>query len=143
MILDMTSYRNHGDEELAALYADADETAAGEIRAELARRDIKDAKHERDAARWAVYVAEWTEYAHAEYLAAVAATNGYLLSGEGKAAGIDEQALWSGPERLALRYASEELREFWAARPRMTVSEYHRAKRNERRDARRNAAGDN
>lgn len=139
----MTSYRNHSDEELAALYADADETAAAGIVAEMKRRDAQDTAHQRDAARWAVYVAEWTEYAHAEYLAAVAATNGYLLSAEGIAAGADEQNLWSGPERLALRHASEELREFWAARPRMTVSQYHRAKRNERRDSRREALGDN
>lgn len=139
----MSSYRNHSDEDLAALYAEADETAAAEIRAELARRDRKDAAHERDTARWSVYVAEHTEYAHAQYLAAVAATNGYLLSAEGKAAGVDEQALWSGPERLALRYASEELLEFWGTHPRMTVSQYHRAKRNERRDSRREFLGDN
>ena len=139
----MTSYRNHSDEDLAALYADADEDTAAAIVAEMGRRDAKDAAHERDAGRWAVYVAEWTEYAHAEYLAAVAATNGYLLSAEGEASGVDEQSLWSGPERLAFRYASEELREFWAARPRMTVSQYHRAKRLERRDARREAVGDN
>lgn len=139
----MKSYRDMSDEDLAALYAEADEATRAAVVAEMTRRDAKDAAHARDAARWAVYVAEWTEYAHAEYLAAVAATNGYLLSAEGKAAGIDEQSLWTGSARQAERYASEELLEYWARRPRMTVSQYHRAKRAERRDSRREAVGDN
>lgn len=128
------------DEDLAALHADADEAAAGAIAAELARRDEKDAKHARDAARWAAVTAEWMDFAHAQYLAAVAATNGYLLSREGIAAGIDEFSLWTGSQADADRYASEELREFWLRSPRLTVSRYREQKRAERRAAR-DAAG--
>jgi DNA-binding transcriptional ArsR family regulator len=72
---------------------------------------------------------EWREGAHAQFLAAEAETNGYLLSRAGQAAGIDPWSLWSGPEATALKYASEELREFWLANPRMTAAEYDRQRR--------------
>lgn len=101
--------RAASDDELAALYGGEDETARAAALAEAARRDRADkARQARDAERDG-----WELAAHAAYLEAVAATNGYLLSRAGIAAGIDEQSLWTGPADRAYRYASEELREHW------------------------------
>lgn len=69
---------------------------------------------------------EWFLGAHADYLAADAETRGHLLSRDGIAAGVDPLSLWSGRADRAYRYASEELRAFWARRPRIAVTEYTR-----------------
>lgn len=126
------SLRTLTDDELAAAYVTGDATTQAAVLAEAARRDRAEAARK---ARAAVR-AEWAEGAHAQYLAAEAATNGYLLSREGQAAGIDPWALWAGPERVAMRYASEELREFWQTTPRLTVSAYRQQLADARRIAR-------
>lgn len=136
----MTSYRNHSDEDIAALYADADEDTAAELRSEMARRDAKDATHARDAARWAAVTQAWMDWQHAQYLAADAECRGNLLSREGAAAGISEFSLWTGSAEDAARYASEELREFWLSHPRLSVSQF-RAQARRGRKAAREAAG--
>jgi hypothetical protein len=137
----MTSYRDMSDEALADLYATAGDKAAAAIRAEMARRDARDATHAKDAARWAATTAEWMDWQHAQYLAADAECRGNLLSREGIAAGATEFSLWTGSQEDASRHASEELREFWLKSPRLTVSRFHRQKRAERKAARL-AAGD-
>jgi len=109
--------RAMSDEELRELYA-ADEPAA---LAEAARRDRADrAARSREQLR-----AEWYDAAYEQYLAADAECRGNLLSREGIAAGVtDEFSLWHGRADVAMRYASEELRDFWAASPRVTVGQY-------------------
>ncbi len=52
------------------------------------------------------------------------ATNGYLLSREARAAGVDSASLLSGPAHVAYARASEELRRYWADNPRMTFVKY-------------------
>ena len=76
--------------------------------------------------------AEYDLYRHAAWEQAVADTNGYLLSDEGKAAGISEERLWEIDEDRAIRYASEELLDWWGigdcragqAHGRLTWEEY-------------------
>ena len=108
-------------DELAAMLAPGtDETTSAAARSEALRRDrLEKAQAARDAER-----RTWEEAAHAQYLAADAVCRGVLLSRQGKRAGVTEWSLWSGPEARAMRYASEELREFWHANPRVTVGRY-------------------
>jgi hypothetical protein len=54
------------------------------------------------------------------WLEAEAATRGVMLNRAGKAAGIDERSLFTGPESRARRYASEELLNHWQSHPRPT-----------------------
>lgn len=68
---------------------------------------------------------EWEAAAHAQYLAALEATNGYMLSPKAPA-GTHEFKLWSGPESRAMAWASEELLDFWYDNPRLTLTEYRR-----------------
>jgi hypothetical protein len=45
-----------------------------------------------------------------------------MLNKAGKAAGIDERSLFTGPESRARRYASEELLNHWQSHPRPTAA---------------------
>ena len=113
-----------------AALADLAGTVLGDVaRAELRRRASDRARQRR---RQDPASREWHDAAYAQYLAAEAATNGYLLSRAGLAKGVDPwPALWTGPAALADHYASEELREFWQANRRITVTEYRAALRGE------------
>jgi hypothetical protein len=62
-----------------------------------------------------------------------------MLNRDGIADSIDAWSLWTGSDAHAAKCMSEELRDFWMANPRLTVSQYHRQARRERRDARRAA----
>ncbi|WDZ91154.1 phage minor capsid protein [Nocardiopsis sp. HUAS JQ3] len=62
-------------------------------------------------------VAQW-------YMAAEEATNGYLLTPAGQAAGIDPESLFSGPRSRAEKWASEELKRWWDANGRTTFEDY-------------------
>jgi hypothetical protein len=55
-----------------------------------------------------------------QWLAAEAATKGYMLNKAGQRRGIDERSLSVGPESRVRRYASPELIECFASRPRPT-----------------------
>lgn len=112
--------RGTSDEELLSLYR-SDEDAAAAALAEAARRDRTD----RAAAARAAIRAEWYDAAYVQFLQAEAVCCGNLLSREGLAAGItDPFSLWHGPRDVAMKYASEELRDLWAVSPRVTITEY-------------------
>ncbi len=104
----------------------ADETAAyWQILAEMERRDEQT---ERRAAAREAYQArvlgrrfERAEAVDHAWLAAENATKGNMLNKAGKAAGIDERSLFTGPESRARRYASEELLAHWESHPRPTA----------------------
>lgn len=61
---------------------------------------------------------QWT------YVAAVEETAGVLVNKAGLAKGIDGYDLFSGNRAYAMKYASEELIEFWKKHPRLTQAEY-------------------
>ncbi|MEV1168606.1 phage minor capsid protein [Nonomuraea sp. NPDC049784] len=58
------------------------------------------------------------------YEQAEVATNGFMLNAEGRAAGINERSLFSGPASRARKYASEELLRWWADNQRLTLTEF-------------------
>lgn len=66
----------------------------------------------------------YRDHIYRQWLAAENATRGVLLNKQGQAAGIDERALFNGPESRARKYASEELRNWWDKHGRMTFAEY-------------------
>lgn len=64
---------------------------------------------------------EWLEVT---YVAAERYTNGYLVTNEGRARGIDGRDLLTGRQDVAYRWASEELKAFWENHPRQTLTEF-------------------
>ncbi|GAA4059770.1 phage minor capsid protein [Actinomadura miaoliensis] len=66
----------------------------------------------------------YRDYVHAQWLAAEEATNGYLVTREGTARGIDPRSLFTGPEARARRWASDELKAWWDQNGRMTFDEF-------------------
>ena len=83
-------------------------TASAAARSERARRRRQDAEQE--------YRAE----VYRQWLAAEAATNGYMLNRAGQRGGIDEHSLFVGPESRVRKYASPELIEWFESHPRPT-----------------------
>jgi hypothetical protein len=82
---------------------------------------------ERAAREWAAMRSEYGDYLEAHIAAAYRATNGALLNARGRAAGVSEERLFLAGGSYAAAYASEELREFWATTPRMTVEAFETA----------------
>ncbi|MDF2805446.1 MAG: hypothetical protein K0S43_392 [Cellulosimicrobium sp.] len=70
--------------------------------------------------------AEFELYREQQYAAAVEACNTVLLNREGRAAGIDEFALFKGRRDHAERWASEELVGWWREHGRMTFADFER-----------------
>ncbi len=68
--------------------------------------------------------ARYRELIAAAYLEAEEETRGAMLNARGVRGGIDTVSLFSGPEARAYAYASPELIEHWARRPRVTFAEY-------------------
>jgi len=134
--------RKLSDDEIAQRYAIADESECAQLVAEMKRRDYKTRRTAIDKARWAAVYEEWAVAAHAEYLAAEAACCGNLVNKESVADVTDPFSLWTGSEAWAMRCATEELRDFWAIRPRITVSQFREAIRAARREERRQMEGE-
>lgn len=59
-----------------------------------------------------------------QYLAAEAATNGFLLTAQGQRNGLDPRDLWLRNESYARKWASDELKEWWDANGRVTFDEF-------------------
>ncbi|MCZ4324770.1 hypothetical protein [Brachybacterium paraconglomeratum] len=78
-------------------------------------------------ASWRAMRDEFELYREAAYTRAVADCRGVLLTPAAVAAGISAYSLFIGPEARALRWASEELREWWAEHGRPTVAEFEAA----------------
>lgn len=116
--------------EALALHAALRRPAARDaVIAEMARRDAADkAAHKRAVARFARWQkrAEYDDYVHAAWLQAELDCRGVLLSRDGLASGVEPAALWSMPEPRAMRLASEELRDWWAANERMTYAQWQK-----------------
>lgn len=82
---------------------------------------------QRAAREWAAMRSEYADYLEAHIAAAYEATNGVLLNARGKAARVSEERLFTASGATAAAYASEELRDFWATTPRMTVAQFEAA----------------
>lgn len=68
--------------------------------------------------------ADFEDYRLAAYERAAAACRGALLNEKGRRAGIDSLSLFIGSHARAHAYASDELKEWWRAHPRLTLTEY-------------------
>ena len=77
-------------------------------RSERARRRRRDAEQ------------EYRDEVYRQWLAAEAATNGFMLNQAGRRGGIDERSLFVGPESRVRKYASAELIEWFQSHPRPT-----------------------
>jgi hypothetical protein len=120
--------RTLSDESLAGLYASGDEATQAAVLNECKRRDRKARQYAKDAARWAQAREDHELAVQAQYLAASAACNGYMLSRAGDAVVSDERTLFTMPAARAWKLASEELRNFWLATPRVpSVSTFDNA----------------
>lgn len=121
------------DDQLAGVAAEAfrtgDTATQDAVEHEADRRDRRDANARRSRERWAAVRQAWTLWTENQVAQAEAACRGNLLSKAGRAAGVDPWSLWSGRSSVAVRYASEELLEFWAVSPRVTVTEYRQQMR--------------
>jgi hypothetical protein len=126
------------DDELAERYAATDDTdTIVAIVAEMDRRERKAKQHAKDAARWSAVYDEWVMGAHAQFLAAEAVCCGNLVDKHHLSEVSDPFTLWTGSEAWAMRVCTEELRDFWMAHPRVTVSQFRAGLRAAKRDARR------
>ena len=121
-----TALRDVTDEDLLALFAAADDLTRAAVQREADRRDRED-RLAKTRAKLAEIHAEGYDAAYAQYLKASEWTRGNLLSDLGKTKVTDEMSLWTGSEATALRYASEELRDFWLfIEPRISPGRYAR-----------------
>ena len=122
------------DDELAERYATAEtDEEVADILAELQRRERKAARTAVDKARWAAVYEDWSMFAHAQYLAAEEECRGNLVRKEYAGEITSGWELWTGSEKWARERATDELREFWDANSRMTVSEFRAQRRAARR----------
>jgi Protein of unknown function (DUF3631) len=109
---------------LADLYSKVshDDEAARLVIDEARRRE----RLERQRRTRQAGVSAWVDAAHAQYMAAEAATNGNLVRRDSPV--TDAWSLWSGTEAYALAHASEELRLWWQepGNARITITQYRR-----------------
>lgn len=75
-------------------------------------------------ALWREMKSEYDAHQEDAFWKAEEATNGYMVNRRGKADGIADRSLFSGPAARAYRYASEELLAHWAEHPRQSLSEF-------------------
>jgi len=95
----------------------AERRARAERRAEIEQR-----RRDRWAADRASQQSDRAAIAEVSYLLAEEATRGNMLNKRGRALGVDERSLFTGPEARARAYASEELIEHWRTHPRPTAA---------------------
>jgi len=107
-----------------ANYADTHEEGFLQIIAALTRREESgkkaEARKERARYRRETRESEYRDEVYRQWLEAESATNGYMLNKAGKRAGIDERSLFTGPESRVIKYASPELRDWFAVHGRPT-----------------------
>lgn len=105
-------------------YAETHEDGFLQVVAEMNRREESgrraDARKVRARERRQLREAEYQDEVYRQWLTAEAETNGYMLNKAGRAAGINERSLFTGPESRVAKYASRELLDYFDAHPRPT-----------------------
>jgi hypothetical protein len=104
----VAEWGQYADDVTAAIVEAVEETAP-EAERRITRREAREM---------------WWEHVMRQYDEAEAATNGYLLNARGQAKGMNPSELFTGPARIAYAYASDELKAFWRAHPRVTQAEF-------------------
>jgi hypothetical protein len=67
---------------------------------------------------------DFLSYVDDAYNKALEATAGVLVNAAGREQHIDGYILFRGQQSFAMKYASEELLEYWEQNPRLTMAEY-------------------
>ena len=111
LVRELTRYSN---------FTETHPAAFGQIVAEFDRRDRAEKATARRKYRYETRDQEYRDEVYRQTLMAEAATNGYMLSREGKRAGVDPVSLFTGPESRVQKYASPELVEYFESHPRPT-----------------------
>lgn len=105
-------------------FSESHEDGFLQIIAEINRRDESsrkaDARKVRAKERRQLRESEYQDEVYRQWLTAEAETNGYMLNKAGRAAGINERSLFTGPESRVAKYASRELLDYFDAHPRPT-----------------------
>jgi hypothetical protein len=109
-------------------YIDTHEAGFLQIAAEIDRRDESEkraaARQARARERRQAREQEYRDEVYRQWLTAEAETKGYMLNKAGRAAGIDERSLFTGPESRVAKYASRELLDFFDTHPRPTRASF-------------------
>jgi hypothetical protein len=128
VILPNRLLRRASDDDLAEHFkrTTANDRAQAQVLHEMERRDQlavrrHDAALERKRRIFSRRV-ERAEEVDRRWNQAESATRGNMLNKAGRAAGVDERSLFTGPESRARRYASEELLNHWQSHPRPTAA---------------------
>jgi hypothetical protein len=112
---------------------------------ELTRREEKQTRaaltRQRRAHHRATKDMEFRAHEENQWLAAEKQTSGVMLNRAGKAAGIDERSLFTGPESRVRKYASPELLNYFETNPRVSRAEFMGGAGEQRRGGRRRAEG--
>jgi hypothetical protein len=134
VVLDRNYLRSLDSEELEreldsyAYYRETHQRGALQIATEIDRREQvqrnKAARQERARRRRETANQEYQDEVYRQWLAAEAETKGYMLNARGRAAGINERSLFTGPESRVNAYASRELLDWFEAHPRPTRVSY-------------------
>ena len=136
--LDRAYLRSLSEDELVreleqySRYVDTHEAGYLQIIAEDQRRLGAAESKQRARDKRARASSEHRDEVYRQWLAAENETKGYMLNAAGKKAGIDERTLFTGPASRVNKYASPELREYFAKHGRPT-REYYMSGR-QRRD---------
>jgi hypothetical protein len=116
-------------------YIDTHEGGFLQVTAEIDRREESErkagARKERARYRREHAESEHRDEVYRQWLHAEAQTKGYMLSREGKRAGIDERTLFTGPESRVRKYASPELIEYFEQHGRPTRASWWEQSRRE------------
>ncbi|MEU0078522.1 hypothetical protein ABZY58_11550 [Micromonospora tulbaghiae] len=97
--------------------AEAADAAQADAEAAAARTPRRPSRAQTLRREYAEMVGVWFEQAETD-------CRGHMLTPAGEAAGIDPRSLWSGPSARVEKYASEELREWFATHGRVTAGQW-------------------
>jgi hypothetical protein len=76
------------------------------------------------AQQWYQMKSDYLSHVDNEYDKALEACSGVLVNKEGRELHVDGYSLFTGTERRALKYASEELLDYWLTNPRLSVMDF-------------------
>jgi len=79
---------------------------------------------ENAARQWHEMRSDFLGHVDNEYDKALEACSGVLVNKEGRALHVDGFTLFTGTQRRADKYASEELKEYWETHPRLSLEDY-------------------
>jgi hypothetical protein len=129
VLLDRKTLRTASEAELLAHYqrekVGESGRAVSQVLGELQRREDAERAREARKANRATRADEYRAYLENQWTTAEEATRGNMLNKRGRARGMDPRALWTAGTRERERYASDELREWFARNPVVTQREFH------------------